>query len=87
VTGVRFKKDNVERIAMTTEDAAKLKSMGFCEMAEAPRTPKEEKGGPDLSRMNLKELREQAKAMGITGGDVLTKEELMKALESVNANG
>lgn len=73
-------RQNVQRIADTAEDAAKLVALGYTELPgqeiPVPGKPTEE----ELKTLTLKALREKAKALGIDS-TLLKKAELLDILK------
>lgn len=79
---MRLKRGNVERIASTEVDIARLKKEGFVEV-----TPVEMKGNEQeeksLEEMKITELRALAKEKGLEGYSSLSREELLGILKDV----
>lgn len=81
---MRLIKDNVERIAETESQIAKLKAKGFKELGSFQQAEKEGKTGrKDLSGMSLTEMKALAKERGLEGYSSLSKEELLSVLKDV----
>lgn len=79
---MRLKRGNVERIADTAEQIAKLKSGGFREIGadrqETPAAPAQK-----LEDMTVTKLRELAKEKGLADCGSLNKAELVAVLKDV----
>ena len=73
---------NVQRVADTAEDAAKLVALGYTELPgqeiPVPGNPSEE----ELNTLTLKALREKAKVLGIDS-TLLKKAELLDILKYI----
>ena len=78
-----LKRDNVERIVNSNQDAERLKKEGFKPISEPEYEKKVPEGKTEksLDEMTVAELHEVAKAKGITGYSSLNKEELLAALK------
>lgn len=76
---------NVERIAESEAQIAKLKAMGFKEMPNQEKiaVPKSADQQLLLDKMDLTELKALAKEKGISGYSSLKKEELLLVLKDV----
>lgn len=79
---MRLKRMNVERVAETDEQIAKLKAEGFQEMEPLPQLEPAASTG-QISEMSLSDLKELAKQKGLGGYASLTKAELLAALKDV----
>lgn len=83
---MRLKRGNVERLATSEVQIAKLKKEGYKEVAgpeaavRAENAPEEEK---PLEERETKDLRSLARDKGIEGYNSLSKEELLEALKDV----
>lgn len=78
---MRLIRNNVERIAESAAQIARLKAEGFKEMEPAITTGEKESKG--LHEMNTQELRELANKLGIEGCSGLKKAELLEVLKDV----
>lgn len=76
-----LRKENVERIATSPAEIARLKSDGYVPL-EQPEV-NEEKENIILDEMNLSELKALAKEKGLEGYSSLTKEQLLQVLKDV----
>ncbi|MEG0216039.1 MAG: Rho termination factor N-terminal domain-containing protein [Hungatella sp.] len=79
---MRLIRGNVERVAETEEQAARLEAQGFEEIGCDPEMKREKKMSP-LSGMKVDELKVLAEEKGIEGYASLTKEELLAVLKDV----
>lgn len=79
---MRLIRNNVERVAKSETQIAKLKAEGFEEMPSMEATDKQQEA-KELSEMNTQELKQVAKERGIEGYSGLKKEELLEVLKDV----
>ena len=77
---IRLIKGNVERLAVTEEQAKKLEVKGFKRAAENQAKKSEKTVDKTLEDMTVKELRTLAKEKGIDVPTSLGKEDLVKIL-------
>lgn len=73
----RLQKDNIERLAATENDKARLEAKGFKLLSNADNTGNE---GKSIDKMNIAELKRLAKENGIDGFEKMKKEEIIVAL-------
>lgn len=78
---IRLIKGNVERLAVTEEQAKKLEVKGFKRAAENQAKKFEKAVDKPLEEMTVKELRALAKEKGIDVPSSLGKEDLVKILD------
>lgn len=84
---IRLVKNNVERVAMTEDQATKLESRGFKRMDSVKKSKPSPKKEKSLSEMTVKELRAYAKEKGIEVVSSLGKNELIEILGGdINGN-
>ena len=79
---MRLIKDNVERVALTEAQIAKLKTEGYKEIV-AQTKKSEVTTKKALDDMNVSELKDLAKERGLEGYSSLSKEELLSILKDV----
>ncbi len=77
---MRLIRGNVERIAETEAQIAKLKAEGFKEMGA---TAKDEQPKKAIAEMSVTELKALAREKGLEGCSGLSKEELLAILKDV----
>jgi hypothetical protein len=75
---IRLIRDNVERIAVTDEQAQDLKKRGFIRLDEEKAVAPVEQ---EPHEMTVAQLRAKAKKLGITGASSLNKSELLTVLK------
>lgn len=73
----RLQKDNIERLAATENDKARLEAKGFKLLSNADNTGNE---GKSIDKMNITELKRLAEEKGIEGFEKMRKEELINTL-------
>ncbi len=71
---MRMKRNNVERVAESKEEAEKLKMRGFKEVSVKTERV-------DFGKMKISALRTLAKQKGVEGYEKMKKEELLEILE------
>lgn len=76
-------KDNVERIAATPEQAARLKADGFKPLDVDAVKPETAEAPAELDKMNTAQLRALSKEKGVEAADALNKKELLSVLKDV----
>lgn len=77
---IRLIRENVERIAISEEQARDLEKQGFIRL-DGQKTEAEVPVEPALHEMTVAQLRAKAKKLGITGASSLNKSELLTVLK------
>lgn len=75
---IRLIRENVERIAVTEEQAREFEMQGYIRLNEKHETVEQT---VPLHEMTVAQLRAEAKRLGITGASSLNKSELLTVLK------